>query len=91
MAYRITKRITPNPLPSDALADIAAWKSAYGPYHGTQAPAVTESTFTLHTDGKSANISLTYEDQDTCDRHQLTEPEDYDDQFDVTVVSQGEV
>ena len=45
----------------------------------------------LHTDGKSANISLTYEDQDTCDRHQLTEPEDYDDQFDVTVVSQGEV
>ena len=85
------RKITPNPVPESALADIAAWKTAYGPYHGSQAPAVTEHTFTLDSDGKSAIVSLTYEDQDTAERHGLTEPEDYSDEYDVIVQSAGEV
>ena len=42
---------------------------SYGPHWdtGAQPQRVLPP---LHTDGKSANIPPTYEDQDTCDRHQ---------------------
>ena len=91
MAYKITKKITPNPVPDSAYADVAAWKAANGPYHGSQAPAIQAQEWTLDSDGKSMIIALTYEDKDTCDRHQLTEPDDYGDAYDTATVSEGEV
>ena len=91
MAYKITKKITPNPVPGEAYADIAAWHTVNSPCHGSEAPAVQVKEWTLHSDGKSAIVALTYEEKDTCDRHHLTEPEDYSDQFDVVIESQGEV
>ena len=91
MAYKITKKITPNPLPETALGDVEAWKTAYGSYHGSQAPCIDAQEWTLDTDGKSMIVALTYEDKDTCDKHQATEPEDYTDQYDIVIQSQGEV
>ena len=61
--------------------DIAAWKLSYGP-HGTQAPSLTESTSSLHTDGKSANIPPNIRRlKILAIGTQLTEPEDYDDLY----------
>ena len=34
-------------------------------------------------DGKAMIVALTYEDKDTCDKHQATEPEDYEDIYDI--------
>ena len=91
MAYKITKKITPNPLPETALADVEAWKTAYGSYHGSQAPCIDAQEWTLHSDGKSMIVALTYEDKDTCDKHQATEPEDYTDQYDIEGMGEATV
>lgn len=85
MSYTVIKKITPIKKHfRGPFSSIEDWFEANGSSHGSRAGVILSHSWELDADKRSALLTLEYDTKDLFDRHQLREPEDYGDYYNVT-------
>ncbi len=87
MSYTITKKITPVKEkfkgPFESVED---WWEVNSSYHGSKAGVILSQSWELDEDKTSMLLTLEYDTKELFERHQLREPEDYREFYNVTFI-----